>query len=108
MINVEQRIKRKGVIGRVLDWFLFRVKSRAWLIERLTHANNMLKVRTTLFAEKIRALDQNTTYYIYCDTIDEAYALKNMLNSARLQMKWTLPNILVTTRELEVKEDGKT
>ena len=100
---MEQRIKRKNIFGRLWDGFLFRVRSRKWLIDELTKANRQLNIRANLFTDKIIGLEQTKTYVIRCD-VDEVETVKIMLNSARLQMKWTLPNILVTTRELEVKE----
>lgn len=101
MSNAEQPIKSKSIWSKIWSKIVFRVKSRNWLMEQLTNANRILSVRTAVFAERIKELDQGKTYQLVCDSPEEAKVVKELLWAVKAQMRWTVPDIIITTRELE-------
>lgn len=106
MGNAEQPIKHKSMLKRIWNWISFRVKSRKWLIEELTKANKVLRSGLELFTITLKELDQSKMYYLKVDSVEDVEVAKKMLKMAELKMKWTLPKILVTTKEFgEVKEE---
>lgn len=103
-----RRVSKTKVFKKFFLFFNY-LKSKRSLIKCIDELNGVIDRGSWKYLDRIEALQQNKVYNIVVDTGRECQDISMLTSRLRDQIKWTLPNILVTTapfKELS-KEDIK-
>lgn len=84
------------------------MKSKQQLIEENNNLINENKILNELLSKKLKIeeLEQNKVYYIKVDSKEEGIIMKTEFEYITHQIPWTLPKIILTTKDFcSIKSD---